>query len=63
MRAMKIFRSRGLFQRAKPVITSAEKLTYYAVNSEYERSGQEVGCGTATAQIIYDLGPGQLAAT
>jgi hypothetical protein len=38
-------------------------LTYYAMNSEYERLGQEVGCGTRTAQIIYDLGPGQFAAT
>ena len=33
------------------------------MNSEYERLGQEVGCGTRTAQIIYDLGPGQFAAT
>jgi hypothetical protein len=33
------------------------------MNSEYELFGQEVGCGTRTAQIIHDLGTGQLAAT
>jgi hypothetical protein len=33
------------------------------MNSEYELFGQEVGCGTWTAQIIHDLGPGQLVAT
>jgi len=38
-------------------------LTYYAMNSEYKHLWQEVGCGTRTAQIIYDLGPGQFAAT
>jgi hypothetical protein len=38
-------------------------LTYYGMNRQYERLWQEVGCGTRTAQIIYDLGPGQFAAT
>lgn len=38
-------------------------LTYYAMNSEYKHFWQEVGCGTRTAQIIHDLGPGQFAAT
>jgi hypothetical protein len=32
-------------------------------SSECESFGREVGRGTGTAQIIYDLGPGQLAAT
>jgi len=32
-------------------------------NEERVRTlGQEVGCGTRTAQIIHDLGPGQFAA-
>lgn len=44
-------------------LAEAEPHLIRAMNSEYKRLWQEVGCGTRTAQIIYDLGPGQFAAT
>jgi hypothetical protein len=53
----------GKLIRHSQVAGMGSSLTYYAMNSECERLGQEVGCGTWTAQIIHDLGPWQFAAT
>jgi hypothetical protein len=50
-RSLKLIRKTGKFWKMKKRLC------------EYERLGQEVGCGTRTAQIIYDLGPGQFSAT